>query len=333
MKLEPRVNRPQVQVRKIVPIDGLLLVYKPAGMTSKDVTRWFQQRIGKVKMGHVGTLDPLAEGLLPLLFGKATRIQDFLLAGTKAYEFDIGFGVATDTLDADGQVVAHAPKEHITEEQLHKICESMVGDFMQVPPMYSAIKFQGKPLYEYARQGKADQVPLQLLRKIIQIEELVCLRFAQGVGTFRIRCSKGTYVRVVSSQIAEQAGSLGTITRLLRLGSGDLSCDKAFKLDELENNLENLNQCIIPIQDINLAIPSWRALDTALVERLKMGQEMHVEMKAFEGGLTHDGVRRATIRSLDHVILIDNNGKSFGIGSAQVLNTGRIAVRMKRGLA
>jgi len=325
------VNRPQQ--RKIVPIDGLLLVYKPAGMTSKDVSRWFQQRIGKVKMGHVGTLDPLAEGLLPLLFGKATRIQDFLLAGTKAYEFDVGFGVATDTLDADGQVVAHAPKDHITEEQLQKICASMQGEFMQVPPMYSAIKFQGKPLYEYARQGKADQVPLQLLRKIVQIFELKCLRFVDGVGTFQIRCSKGTYVRVISASIGEQAGSLGTVTRLLRLASGDLSVEKSFTLDQLEKSLEDLNEHIIPIQDINLAIPSWRALDTALVERLKMGQEMQVEMKSFECGLTHDGVRRATIRSLDHVILIDDNGKSFGIGSAHVMNTGRIAVRMKRGLA
>ena len=325
------MNRPQQ--RKIVPIDGLLLVYKPAGMTSKDVSRWFQQRIGKVKMGHVGTLDPLAEGLLPLLFGKATRIQDFLLAGTKAYEFDVGFGVATDTLDADGQVVAHAPKDHITEEQLQKICASMQGEFMQVPPMYSAIKFQGKPLYEYARQGKADQVPLQLLRKIVQIFELKCLRFVDGVGTFQIRCSKGTYVRVISASIGEQAGSLGTVTRLLRLASGDLSVEKSFTLDQLEKSLEDLNEHIIPIQDINLAIPSWRALDTALVERLKMGQEMQVEMKSFECGLTHDGVRRATIRSLDHVILIDDNGKSFGIGSAHVMNTGRIAVRMKRGLA
>ncbi len=325
------MNRPQQ--RKIVPIDGLLLVYKPAGMTSKDVSRWFQQRIGKVKMGHVGTLDPLAEGLLPLLFGKATRIQDFLLAGTKAYEFDVGFGVATDTLDADGQVVAHAPKDHITEEQLQAICTSMQGEFMQVPPMYSAIKFQGKPLYEYARQGKADQVPLQLLRKIVQIFELKCLRFVDGVGTFRIRCSKGTYVRVISASIGEQAGSLGTVTRLLRLASGDLTVEKSLTLAQLENSLEGLNDHIIPIQDINLAIPSWRALDTALVERLKMGQEMQVEMKSFEGGLTHDGVRRATIRSLDHVILIDNNGKSFGIGSAHVMNTGRIAVRMKRGLA
>lgn len=331
MNLEQIVNRPQT--KKFVPIDGLLLVYKPAGMTSKDVTRWFQQRIGKVKMGHVGTLDPLAEGLLPLLFGKATRIQDYLLAGKKAYEFDVGFGVATDTLDADGQVVAHAPKEHITESDLQRICSSMVGEFTQVPPMYSAIKFQGKPLYEYARQGKAEQVPLQLLRKVVHIEELCCLRYSGGVGTFRIRCTKGTYVRVIASHIAEKAGSLGMITRLLRLSSGDLTCQQAHKLEEIEPNLENLNSFIIPIQDINLAIPSWRALDTSLVERLKMGQEMHVEMKAFESGLIHDGVRRATIRSLDHVVLIDNNGKSFGIGSAYVLNTGRMAVRMKRGLA
>jgi tRNA pseudouridine55 synthase len=324
------VNRAQC---KINLVDGMLLVNKPARMTSKDVTRWFQQRIGKVKMGHVGTLDPLAEGLLPLLFGKATRIQDFLLAGIKTYEFDIGFGEATDTLDADGEVISRAPFDHVNKERLDNICDAMIGDFVQVPPIYSAIKFRGKPLHEYARQGKGEQVPLQLLRKTVKIESLTCLSLRSGVGTFRIRCSKGTYVRVVAAHISEQAATLGRITRLVRLSSGDLELENAYSLVELETKLQHLNELIVPIQDIKLAIPTWRASSSVLVERLKMGQEMQIAMTCFEGGLAQDGIRRVTIRSLDHVILIDNNGKSFGIGSAFVMNTGRIAVRMKRGLA
>ena len=318
---------------RTAPIDGLLLVYKPRGVTSKDVSRWFQRRLGKIKMGHVGTLDPIAEGLLPVLFGKATRIQDFLLSGTKTYEFDISFGSATDTLDADGEIVAHASSEHVSETQLQDICTSLIGDFLQTPPLYSAIKFKGKPLYEYTRQGKSDQIPLQDLKKVVKIESLVCLNYASNIGTFRIRCAKGTYVRVVGSQIAELAGTLGTITRLLRLGSGSLDVKQAFTLDQIEPMLDQLNSFIIPIEKIDLSIPNWRSMDENLIVHLKMGQEMLVQMTVFESGLGNNGERRATIRSLDHVILIDNNGRTFGIGSALVLNTGRIAVRMRRGLS
>ncbi len=317
----------------VSPKDGMLLIYKPGGMTSKDVSRWFQKRLGRVKLGHVGTLDPLAEGLLPILFGKATRLQDYLVSSTKCYEFDVTFGAATDTMDADGQVVEEAASDHIELSQLQEICAGLIGDFLQVPPLYSAIKFQGKPLYEYARKGKTDAVPLQLLRRIVQIADLECLGYEAGIGRFRIVCSKGTYVRVVATTIAEKAGSLGTVSRLIRLGCGSLRSKDAWTLEQLEARLDKLDECIVPIHAIKLDIPCWRTLDGNLVQRLKMGQEMQVEMKAFEGGLVHDGVRRATIRSLDHVVFIDNNGVSFGIGSAMVLNTGRIAVRMRRGLS
>ncbi|MCX6129318.1 MAG: hypothetical protein NTX25_09690 [Proteobacteria bacterium] len=265
--------------------------------------------------------------------GKATRIQDFLLAGTKAYEFDVAFGIATDTLDADGAVIAQAPKDHVTESQLLSICNEMLGDFLQVPPVYSAIKFQGKPLYEYARQGKADQIPLDSLKKIVQIEKLDCLRYQDGVGTFQVRCSKGTYVRVIASHIAERAGTLGMITRLVRMGSGDLDLNRAFTLEQIEAGLDRINDMIIPIKDIKLAIPSWRALDALFTAHLKMGQLMQIDIKGFQSGLIHDGISELSMRSLDHVILIDNNGNTFGIGSAQVLNTGHIAVRMRRGLS
>lgn len=311
----------------------MLLIYKPGGMTSKDVSRWFQKRFGRLKLGHVGTLDPLAEGLLPILFGKATRLQDYIVSGTKSYEFDVAFGSATDTMDADGELVQEAEADHITRSQLESICESLVGDFQQTPPLYSAIKFQGKPLYEYARKGKSESVPLHLLRRMVRIESLECLHFQDRVGRFRVVCSKGTYVRVVAASIAEKAGSLGTVTRLVRLACGSLSAKDAWTLEQLESRLDQIDECIVPIHGIKLDIPHWRAFDGNLVQRLKMGQEMQVEMKVFEGGLAHDGVRRATIRSLDHVVFIDNNGDSFGIGSAMVLNTGRIAVRMRRGLS
>ena len=313
--------------------DGLLLVYKPGGMTSKDVSRWFQSRFGKCKIGHVGTLDPLAEGLLPILLGKATRLQDFLLAGQKRYEFEITFGYSTTTLDTDGELVDHASYAEVSKESLEIVCSQMVGDFLQIPPMYSAIKFEGRPLYDYARKGQADKVPLESLKKLVKIFELTCLNYDQGKGRFQVLCSKGTYVRVLASTIAETLGTLGTISRLIRLASGSFESKGAWTLNELELNKDSIDQYIIPTNEIPYDIPVWRASEPALVDRLKMGQEMHVDMRSFESGLDQAGSQRAKISSLDRMILFDNNGQSFGIGSATILNTGRIAVRMRRGLS
>lgn len=313
--------------------DGMILVYKPPGMPSKDISRWFQRKFGRIKMGHVGTLDPIAEGLLPMLFGRATRLQDFLLQGTKSYEFDVVFGRATDTMDADGETVAEADVGPLDQAMAQVVCDGMVGAFEQIPPLYSAIKFQGKPLYEYARQGKGDQVPLQDLKKQVQIFELRCLSCDGEKARFQVRCSKGTYVRVLACHIAERLGTLGTVIRLVRLASGDFHMNQAVTLEDIEQNLQHMENIVIPIHSIKLGIPTWRTNDEELLRRLRMGQEMHVEMKCFETGLAQDDKKRSTIRSLDHMVLIDNNGQSFGIGSAQVLNTGRIAVRMRRGLS
>lgn len=313
--------------------DGMIVVYKPRGMSSKDVSRWFERRFTRIKMGHVGTLDPMAEGVLPVLFGKATRIQDFLLAGTKCYEFDVKFGTATDTLDLDGEVIGEAPVGDFTLEDIRAVCAGMEGSFTQIPPLYSAIKYQGKPLYEYARSGRGDEVPRDLLRKVVQIDKMVCLQYEEGVGTFRVNCSKGTYVRVLSHHIAETLGTLGVVVRLLRVATGDLDVRIAVSLDTLEQEQESVHKYIIPLANIRLDIPSWHTEDLTLIQRLKMGQEMHVDMKSFETGLTQSDNKRSSIKSLDHMILIDKSGQSFGIGSAVVQNTGRVAVRMRRGLS
>ena len=327
------MNQQQNSVKKLPLADGMIVVYKPRGMSSKDVSRWFERRFSRIKMGHVGTLDPMAEGVLPVLFGKATRIQDFLLVGTKCYEFDVKFGVATDTLDLDGEVVAEGPVGDFTLSDIQAVCSGMEGNFTQIPPLYSAIKYQGKPLYEYARSGRGDEVPRDLLRKVVQIDQMVCLRYEEGIATFRVNCSKGTYVRVLSHHIAETLGTLGVVIRLLRVATGDLNLESAVALDTLEADQGMIHKHIIPLHNIRLDIPSWHAEDPILIQRLKMGQEMHVEMKSFETGLLQTANKRTSIKSLDHMILIDKSGQTFGIGSALVLNTGRVAVRMRRGLS
>ena len=313
--------------------DGMIVVYKPRGMSSKDVSRWFERRFSRIKMGHVGTLDPMAEGVLPVLFGKATRIQDFLLAGTKCYEFDVKFGTATDTLDLDGTVIDEQPINEYDQSQIQAICQRMLGDFNQIPPLYSAIKYQGKPLYEYARAGRGDEVPRNQLGKVVNIIGFDCLRYEAGVATLKVNCSKGTYVRVLAHHVAEALGTIGVVTRLLRVATGDLSVDRCVSLDALEGAQGNVAQYIVSLQDIQLDIPKWHVYDPILIQRLKMGQEMHVEMKSFETGLAQNDIKRTSVKSLDHMILMDKSGQSFGIGSAVVQNNGRVAVRMRRGLS
>ena len=124
-------------------------------MVSKDISRWLVRRLGKLKLGHVGTLDPAASGVLPVLLGRATRLQDYLLDMPKTYEFDIRFGSETDTLDLDGQVIRETAWEHITEAQLRTAIGAFIGDIVQTPPIYSAIKYKGKPLYAFAKDAKA----------------------------------------------------------------------------------------------------------------------------------------------------------------------------------
>lgn len=313
-------------------LHGMIPCYKPRGLVSKDVSRWFEERLGRIKLGHVGTLDPLAEGVLPILFGRATRLQDYLLEQAKTYEFEVTFGKATTTLDIDGEVVQEMPFEHIDEEQLKAVCEELCGDFYQTPPLYSAVKYQGKPLYEYAREGRGSEVPLEQLSRTVQLYKLELLDYKAPVGRFRVSCSKGTYVRVVAAKISECVESCGMVSGLIRSEAAGINIDQCWTLEQLGELEEDFGKALIPVQKINVDIPRWRILDDVLASKLRMGQKMHVDMRSFEDGLVSQGACRATIRSIDHMLLIDPEGNSFGIGSASIQNTGRIAVVMKRGL-
>ena len=185
--------------KKKLHVNGVLPVYKPRGVISKDVSRWILKNFGKVKLGHVGTLDPMAEGVLPILLGKSTRLQDYLLDSVKSYEFDIEFGYETSTMDQEGERISEAPFDHVTSSDIEKACANIEGSYIQTPPMYSAIKYKGKPLYEYAREGRSDEVPLDILKKTVSIYSCKCTSFNNNVATIVIECSKGTYVRVRSS--------------------------------------------------------------------------------------------------------------------------------------
>ena len=312
-------------------MDGMLVCRKPSGMVSKDVSRLIEKKLGKLKIGHVGTLDPLAEGVLPILFGRATKLQDYLLEHPKTYEFNISFGVSTDTCDSDGSVVATGPVDHVTSEALIGICKELEGSFSQVPPIYSAIKYKGKPLYEYARQGRESEVCLESFRKDVRIYELRFLGLDEGVGRFEMTCSKGTYVRSVAAKISELCHAYGMVSRLVRTKASGVTMLDAYELRAIEDAIDEIQAKLIPVSRISLMIPSWLAMDEHTVKRLKFGQRIVCDVSTFKNGFLGAEFDPSLIQGKEFVMVEEGLG-SFGIGVAQECAGDQIAVVMKRGL-
>jgi len=209
-------------------MDGLLLVDKPAGLTSADVVR-VVKRVLRVKTGHLGTLDPFATGLLPVCVGDGTKIAQFLSGVDKEYTGLIRLGAATDTGDCTGTVVATAAVPALETARLAAVARTLLGESLQVPPMHSAIKHHGVPLYKLARQGvEVDRAPRRIL---IQRLELT----ARGIDAiaFAVRCSKGTYVRVLAQDIARALGSVGHLEALRRVRFGHFDVRDALPLDRI----------------------------------------------------------------------------------------------------
>jgi len=311
---------------------GLLPIDKPAGMISKDVSRWLVKRAGKLKLGHVGTLDPGASGVLPLLIGKATRLQDLLLDLPKTYEFDVKLGSETDTLDQDGQVVREAPWEHVTEEALRTAVARFIGEVEQTPPIYSAVKYKGKPLYEYARGGAEADVPLEGLKRKVFVSTFELLTFAPGRASFRATCSRGTYVRTLVKDVADAVGSCGTLTRLVRTQAAGIHIENAIGLDALEKSLPNLGGALIPMESIDLGMPRWQAQGNGWMERLSGGQQIAVEPAEYLDGLKSETERDLPAAWSRNVLLLGREGRAFGFGNVRRNESGRVVISMKRGL-
>jgi tRNA pseudouridine55 synthase len=315
-------------------INGLLPVDKPAGLVSKDVSRWLVKRLGKLRLGHVGTLDPAASGVLPILLGRATRLQDYLLELPKTYEFDVTFGKETDTLDRDGQVVKEGPWEHVSAAQLTTAIQAFVGDLEQTPPLYSAVKYKGKPLYDYARGGDAGRdVPLAALKRKVRVARFELLGFKPGVGTFRVTCSKGTYVRALVKDVAEKVGSCGTLTRLVRTNAAGVDLSSSVSLEGIESRLGEFRSLVVPVEAIDLGLPRWRSPREGLAARLKGGQQVSVELHEYLAGL---GATEAAPQPpggwARPLLLLTEQGVAFGMGSVRRHESGRIVIVMKRGL-
>ncbi len=232
------------------PIDGLLLVDKAGGMTSHDVVQHVRRRFQLKKVGHCGTLDPAATGLLMLVIGKATKVQDLLMSEDKVYEGQLTLGITTHTQDAEGEVIARADNlDGISEENIRAAFAHYQGDFYQIPPMVSAIKKEGVPLYKLARKGiEIEREPrlVTVYRHEVQLVELPRV-------DFEIVCSKGFYVRTYCHDIGDRLGCGGHLSRLRRSRSGNFSVESAIPWTELEQapSLSQLEPYILSLPAIS----------------------------------------------------------------------------------
>lgn len=191
---------------------GLLLIRKPGGMTSHDVVAVVRRKLGLKRVGHTGTLDPMAEGLLVVLVGPATKRQGELQGHDKSYEATLCLGTQTDTGDADGTPVRSAPVPPIDRPRLETACRAFIGEILQTPPAYSAVKVAGRPAYWWARRHQ----PVTLSPRAVRVFALTVAGWTPETVTFRVDCSAGTYIRTLGEAIAEQLGTVGHLTRLIR---------------------------------------------------------------------------------------------------------------------
>lgn len=251
-------------------LNGLLVVDKPEGKTSFDVVAEVRRALRQKKAGHTGTLDPFATGVLPLCLGDATRIVPFILEGDKSYEATARLGLATDTQDRTGKVIAQAPVPALTEAEVEAVLARFRGEIAQAPPMYSAVRVDGQRLYELARQGKE----VERVARRVTVHALALVGLAAGELRLAVRCSKGTYVRTLAHDIGEMLGCHAHLTALRRTESAGFTLDQAIALSELHALPREAieSRLLRPAQA--LAFLPAVTVPAALVPRLLQGQRL-----------------------------------------------------------
>jgi tRNA pseudouridine55 synthase len=230
-------------MQEFTALDGAILVDKPAGPTSHDVVDAIRRKFGLKKVGHCGTLDPNATGLLIVVLGRGTKLSEKLMSDDKVYEGAIKFGETTDSYDADGELVASLPVPPLTLEQINEAAAEFVGDQMQKPPMVSAVKKDGVPLYKLARKG----VEVEREPRLIHIYSFRFTDYREPLGTFRIGCTKGTYVRSLAHELGQKLGCGAHLATLRRSASGKFDVADARPLAEiLKLTAVELEKRVIP---------------------------------------------------------------------------------------
>ncbi|MBE6113148.1 MAG: tRNA pseudouridine(55) synthase TruB [Peptococcaceae bacterium] len=252
-------------------MDGIVNVMKPAGMTSHDVVAKLRRIYHTRKVGHTGTLDPDAVGVLPVCIGQATRLVEYLTDKEKTYKTVMKFGSETNTQDASGEVTVTTELPSLSREEFVAVTQQFIGEIQQIPPMYSAIKKDGQPLYKLARQG----IDVEVEPRPVVIHEIKVLMYQPESAMLEIRCGKGTYIRTLCQDIARACGSSGHMAYLMRTKSGVFGADTAVALSRLEES-EHPEQFLMDMNTSLADMPALAVKDAAMLVRVQNGLAQRV---------------------------------------------------------
>lgn len=230
-------------------MQGIINCYKPIGMTSFDVVAKIRKAAHEKKVGHTGTLDPAASGVLPVCIGKSTKLIDFIMKGDKIYRVEMTLGLVTDTYDSEGEVL-YSKDVNISDEDIKETMNSFVGEIMQVPPMYSALKHNGKKLYELARAG----IEIDRPARSINIYDIENIDIEKNKVKFEVHCSKGTYIRSLCFDIGNKLGCGAMMSGLERTATGNFSIESSVNV--LDINEHNINQYVISPENVLKELPA-----------------------------------------------------------------------------
>lgn len=265
-----------------IRIDGVVLLDKPAGMSSQGAVTAVKRAFNADKAGHTGTLDPMATGLLPICLGEATKYSQDLLEADKTYIAQVKFGSRTDTGDAEGQIIQELPLPAFASDAeikaaLDALLPKFTGAISQVPPMYSALKRDGKPLYEYARAG----VELERAPRDIVIHFIRWTNINWPEATLEVCCSKGTYIRVLAEDIGNALGCGAHLVGLRRTEVGHLTLEQSFTIESIQSGLQNTADYILPVDALLQTLPHL-TVDEQQAKRLEMGQRVPLNLPPIE---------------------------------------------------
>ncbi|MES5892919.1 MULTISPECIES: tRNA pseudouridine(55) synthase TruB [Bacillus cereus group] len=264
-------------------MEGVVLLHKPKGMTSHDCVFKLRKILREKRIGHTGTLDPDVTGVLPICVGRATKIAQFLTSETKTYEGEVTLGFSTTTEDASGEVVEKQDVNRvITRKEVEEALAELTGTIEQMPPMFSAVKVNGKKLYEYARAGQEVERPVRTItiHEFVLLDEREVFEGENISFRFRVTCSKGTYVRTLAVMIGEKLGFPSHMSHLVRTASGEFLLEDCISFEEIEENVQNgtVESIFISIDEALSKFPKM-VVDEKQAEKIKNGMFLKNELE------------------------------------------------------
>ncbi len=295
-------------------MEGILPLYKPKGLTSHDCVSKLRRILKIRKIGHTGTLDPETDGVLPICIGRATKVAQYITDAGKAYEGEVTLGISTTTEDASGDIVAVKPVERpITKEEILGVLSKLTGEISQTPPMYSAVKVNGKKLYEYARQGIEVERPTRtvMIYSLDLLDDREIFSGEKIAFRFRAECSKGTYIRTLAVTIGEMLGYPAHMSDLTRIKAASFTLSDCLTFEQIKEKAEAgvISEELKPLEAALTCLPKYQIHDK-LIEKVKNGAVFPTPADWKFGNA--------------HVAVIDKNGKVYAIYEAHPKKSGLI---------